>query len=69
MHVNVKSSPGGSTRAGITNASKCDYTVYMVRKDSEVVAILVEAKSTRYKIFQHIMAQVIPFAFPLSFVM
>jgi hypothetical protein len=52
--------PGRSTAEAVTPDSRCDYIVYTVRKESsdEVVAVLIETKTTQHPKFKHAVAQV-----------
>lgn len=49
--------PGTSTYKAISDDSKCDYIVYMIRSEGKVIAVLVEAKAT----WHYSPAQVSPF--------
>ena len=52
--------PGSSTASAVTPDSKCDYIVYTVkdRVTTEVVAVLIETKTTQHPKFIHAVAQV-----------
>ena len=50
--------PGHSTAEAVTPDSRCDYIVYTVRNNSEVVAVLIETKTTQHPKFKHAVAQV-----------
>ena len=54
------STPGTTTHASVSENSRVDYSVYVIKKDSGVVAVLIEAKLTSHKNFQHGLAQVRP---------
>jgi len=56
--------PGTSTYKAISDDSKCDYIVYMIRSEGKVIAVLVEAKAAWHSLFQHSPAQVSPFTSP-----
>ena len=53
----------------ITNESKCDYIIYTIRNPftEEVVAVLIQTKTTLHRKFKHAVAQVSPSNFSLSF--
>jgi hypothetical protein len=46
--------------ASVSENSKADYSVYVIKKNSAVVAVLMEAKLTSNKKFPHALAQVRP---------
>ena len=59
--TNVSNTPGRTTAQAVTPQSKCDYSVYTMRNNSsfnEVVAVLIEAKTTQHPRFKHTIAQV-----------
>jgi len=48
-----------TTAQAVTADSKCDYIVYTMRDHvNEVVAVLIEMKTTRHSKFKHAIAQV-----------
>ena len=52
--------PGHSTARAVTPDSRCDYIVYTLREQviNEVVAVLIETKTTQHPKFRHAVAQV-----------
>lgn len=57
--------PRTSTALAVAPDSKCDYIVYTLRDDqSEVVAVLIETKTTKHPRFRHAIAQVGDFTSP-----
>ena len=63
-------SPGRSTASAVTPDSKCDYIVYTVRErvTMEVVAVLIETKTTQHPKFSHAVAQVTSLVSPFLWV-
>ena len=52
--------PGRSTADSISRGSQSDYTCYTVRTtDDEIVAVLIETKTTKHPKFKQAVAQVI----------
>ena len=55
-----EATPGTATERAITDDSKADYMIYTIRSSetSDVVAVLIEAKTTHHARFKHALAQV-----------
>ena len=52
--------PGSTTHASVSGNSKVDYSVYVIKQESAIVAVLMETQLTSHKNFHHALAQVCP---------